>query len=151
MKQLAQLAILVLLAWTLTHIYLMNSIITQQEQNISLLGQFGQLKLDALESRKKSVMAYQSRNQLHFITHLQDNNFRMASAIKEIVESVPPSISLINIKATGNVITLSATASSDLDIVNFMKKITEHSLFQQPVLTAHSADHYFQLQVNENE
>jgi len=153
-KRLIQLASLLLITGIVAHVVLMGLISDQQEQNIYLIAQLTQQKMEIGVLQQKQQTFRHLDAQLHFIITLHNNNFQIVEGVRQLIKTVPATISLNEIKLNNKNITINGSALSDLDIVNFMGNIAKIGLFDQPVVTmlnTSSTARYFQLKVYRHE
>jgi type IV pilus assembly protein PilN len=128
-----------ILLLALYHIYL-NSVITDEQAK----GNYLQTALDEEQAKlrvyeKKLKLKMQVEEKLNFIVALRSSSYRAVRLLDELTRVVPEAVTLSKIVREGDSITIFGKAESNLQVTQFMKKIAESRVFQQPILTEISA------------
>lgn len=117
------------------HFY-MSTMISQQNQNNDFLQAEITKEQNIIESLKKKKKEQENlTTKIQFIFSLRTMDYQAVEFLNELVHIIPESVFLTKISREGNDITLSGTASSNLQITLFMKNLSKSTIFDQPILT----------------
>ena len=119
----------------LTHIYydaLINRANGRVQYLQEALGQKQQEYSHFIEKKKQQTAI---ETNLKFITSLHEKNFQAVRMLNELVLLVPKTITLQKLVRKGNQILIEGKAQSELQVTQFIKNISNSTMFNQPLLT----------------
>lgn len=85
-------------------------------------------------NKKKQLLAVMD-DDIHYILNLREQGYRVIRLLDALARVVPEGVTLNRIVREENKIVIIGRAQSNIQITMFMKNMTNHALFKQPVLT----------------
>ena len=124
------------------HIWLIEIIDIQNNQNIYLKKQWIHIRSDLMNLESKKYQQKNLENHVRFLMKLQVKNFRAISLLDELSQTASQKILLNKIIRQNNMIKLEGMALHDSDFYDFVRYLKKSTVLFHPVLEAQDATHF---------